>query len=166
MLYPSSIVQFLPDVVRCTQVLKLNLPIAKLFPFDESITLAELQTKTSLDPINLARCLRTCIGNGIFREPSPGVIAHTAASRALVEDEALEAWIGFNGEEIFPAAAHVIHALEKYPEANLMTRSGFTFANNTIDTEPLFATLGRDQFRAKRMGLAMAGHTDGEGYEA
>ena len=48
-------------------------------------TLAELQTKTPLDPVNLARVLRLAMTNHIFSEPSPGLIAHTAASRLLAE---------------------------------------------------------------------------------
>ena len=79
---------------------------AKLVPNDSTITLTELQAKTSLDPINLARVLRMAMTNGIFREPSHGVIAHTAASRALAEDEDMQAWVGFCGEDILPAAGH------------------------------------------------------------
>ena len=138
---------------------------AKLFAPNESITLAELQTKTSLDPVNLARCLRTCISNGIFLEPSPGIIAHTAASRLLAEDEELQAWVGFNCEDIGPAAAHVLDALKHHPEANHLARSGFCYANGTVDVEPMFVTLGRDANRAKRMSRAMTSLSTGEGYE-
>ncbi|KAH8886740.1 S-adenosyl-L-methionine-dependent methyltransferase [Thozetella sp. PMI_491] len=139
--------------------------IANLFPYNETISLSELQARSSLDPVNLARCLHTCISNRIFCEPLPGIIAHTAASRALNEDEALRNWIAFNAEEMFPAAGHVLEAIEMYPEADLQTRTGFTFANGTADVEPMFVTLGRDAARARRMGRAMASLTGGEGYE-
>ena len=138
---------------------------AKLVPVDSTITLAELQTKTSLDPINLARVLRMAMTNGIFREPSPGVIAHTAASRVLAEDEDMQAWVGFNGEDILPAAGHVLQSLQAHPEATSLTRAGFQFAFNTVDKEPMFATFGKDPTRARRMGRAMASLTGGEGYE-
>jgi hypothetical protein len=139
--------------------------LAKLVPVDSTITLAQLQTKTSLDPINLARVLRMAMTNGIFREPTPGVIAHTAASRVLAEDEDLQAWVGFNGEDILPAAGHVLQSLQAHPEATSLTRSGFQFAFNTVDKEPMFATFGKDPTRARRMGRAMASLTGGEGYE-
>ncbi|KAK3939455.1 O-methyltransferase [Diplogelasinospora grovesii] len=139
--------------------------IAKLFPADATITLAELQTKTKLDAINLARLLRMAMTNGIFREPSPGVIAHTAASRLLAEDEALQAWIGFNCEDIFPAAAHVIDAIKTYPEATSLVQTGFCFAFGTVSKEPMFVTFGKDPERARRMGRAMVSLTGGEGYE-
>jgi hypothetical protein len=139
--------------------------VAKLVPVDSSITLAELQTKTTLDPINLARLLRLAMTNGIFCEPKPGVIAHTAASRVLAEDENMQAWVGFNGEDIFRASGHVVQALKTYPEATSLTRTGFQFAFDTVDKEPMFATFGKDPEWARRMGRAMASLTGGEGYE-
>ena len=103
--------------------------------------------------------------NGVFREPSPGVIAHTAASRVLAEDENMQAWVGFNGEDIFRAAGHVLQSLKADPEATSLTRAGFQFAFDTVDKEPMFATFGKDPERARRMGRAMASLTGGEGYE-
>ena len=150
--------------VLALQVLN-HFGIAKLFPADSTISLAELQSKTSLDPVNLARLLRLAMTNGIFREPSPGIIAHSAASKVLAEDGDLEAWIGFNLEDIFPASAHVLQSLKTHPEATSLVRSGFCFAFDTVDKEPMFATFGKDPLRAKRMGKAMVSLTGGEGYE-
>lgn len=103
--------------------------------------------------------------NYIFHEPSPGLIAHTAASRMLAEDGPLQAWVGFNSEDIFPAAAHSLQSLQTYPEGTELTRTGFNFAFNTVNQEPMFVTFGKDPARAKRMGGAMASLTGGEGYE-
>lgn len=101
----------------------------------------------------------------IFSEPSPGIIAHTAASRLLATDDELAAWVGFNSEDIFPAAGHVVPALRAHPEATSLTRAGFQHAFQTVDVEPMFATFGKDAVRARRMGRAMASLTGGEGYE-
>lgn len=139
--------------------------IAKLFPFNETITLEELTSRSKLDKVNLARLVRYAATNNVFREVSPGVIAHTAASRVLAEDEDMQAWVGFNTEDIFPASAHVLQALRTYPEAVHLTQTGFNFAFNTVDKEPMFVTFGKDPVRAKRMGRAMASLTGGEGYE-
>jgi hypothetical protein len=103
--------------------------------------------------------------NHIFAEPSPGVIAHTASSRLLAEDDDLRAWVGFNAEDIFPASAHVLQALQSDPAATSLVRAGFQFAFGTADQEPMFVTCGRDPERARRMGRAMASLTGGEGYE-
>lgn len=103
--------------------------------------------------------------NNIFCEPSPGLVAHTAASRLLVEDNVLQDWVGFNSEDIFPAAANVLTSLKTHPEATSLTRTGFNFAFDTVDKEPMFVTFGKDPARAKRMGGAMASLTGGEGYQ-
>ena len=103
--------------------------------------------------------------NNIFQEPSPGVIAHTPTSRLLGQDDSLRSWLGFNLEDIFPASAHVLEALKKHPEATSITRTGFNFANGTVDKEPMFVTFAKDPQRAKRMALAMTSLSGGEGYE-
>lgn len=139
--------------------------LAKLVPLEKPISLEELQSLTPLDPVNLARTLRIAMTNHIFCEPSPGVIAHTAASRLLATDAELAAWVGFNAEDIYPASAHSLQALRQFPEATSLTRSGFQFAFDTVDKEPMFVTFGKDEDRAKRMGRAMASLTGGEGYE-
>ncbi|KAK3298491.1 O-methyltransferase-domain-containing protein [Chaetomium fimeti] len=151
------------DVLALTVINHYGL--AKLVPVDSTITLDELQGKTTLDRINLARVLRLAMTNGIFREPSPGVIAHTAASRVLAEDEDMQAWVGFNGEDIFRASGHVLQSLRADPEATSLTRAGFQYAFDTVDKEPMFVTFGKDPVRARRMGRAMASLTGGEGYE-
>ncbi|KAM0439781.1 hypothetical protein ACHAPT_000876 [Fusarium lateritium] len=139
--------------------------IPNLVPLDRPISLAELGSKTTLDPINLARNLRHAMTNTIFQEPTPGFIAHTAASKMLLKDPTLRAWVGLNGEELFPAGAHALQALRAHPEATSLTRTGFNFAFDTVDKEPMFATFGKNPMRAKRMGQAMASLTGGEGYE-
>ncbi|KAI3398080.1 hypothetical protein diail_9833 [Diaporthe ilicicola] len=142
-----------------------NYGIAKLVPLEKPISLAELQSLTPLDPVNLARTIRIAMTNRIFCEPSPGMIAHTAASRLLATDAELAAWVGFNAEDIYPASAHSLQALRQFPEATSLSRSGFQFAFDTVDKEPMFVTFGKDEARAKRMGRAMASLTGGEGYE-
>lgn len=143
-----------------------NFPPAKLVPLDRPILLTDLEKLTPLDPVNLARTLRTAMtAHHIFAEPQPGVITHTAASRLLATDAELAAWVGFNSEDIFPAAAHAVPALHAHPEATSLVRAGFQHAFGTVDTEPMFTTFGRDAARARRMGRAMASLTGGEGYE-
>jgi hypothetical protein len=139
--------------------------LATLVPVGGTITLEELASKTSLDAVNVARVIRLAATNRIFREPSPGVFAHTAASRVLAENESLQIWTEWYTEEIFPASAHVLEALRRYPEAAYPTRTGFNFAFDTVDKEPMFVTFGKNPTRAKRMGQAMASLSTGEGFE-
>lgn len=139
--------------------------IANLVPLDSEISLGELQEQTALDSVNLARILRHAMTMHIFQEPSPGNFSHTASSKLLLEDAALQDWVGFNSEDIFPAAANVLKALKADPEATSLTKTGFNHAFGTVDQEPMFVTFGKDPRRARRMGGAMASLTGGEGYE-
>ncbi|PHH71413.1 hypothetical protein CDD80_5296 [Ophiocordyceps camponoti-rufipedis] len=139
--------------------------IAQLVPLETPITLSQLERKTSLDATNLARVLRHAMTKNIFREDSPGLISHTPASRLLAQDELMKDWIGFNAEECFPAAAHVLEALRSHPEATSLTETGFNYAFGTVGMESMYATLARDPERARRMGHAMASFCSTEGYE-
>ena len=103
--------------------------------------------------------------NRIFREPTPGTIAHTASSRVLATSTSMDNWIGFCVDDMWPAASHTVGALELHPSASEPTQTGFALANGTTDIEPMFATFGKSPLRAKRMGGAMASLTGGEGYE-
>lgn len=63
------------------------------------------------------------------------------------------------------AASRVVDAIKLNPSASEPAQTGFCFANNTTDIEPMFATFGKSPERAKRMGGAMNSLTGGEGYE-
>ena len=43
------------------------------------------------------------------------MIAHTAASRLLREDERVNAWVASTCEDMWPAATRVVDALERWP---------------------------------------------------
>lgn len=53
----------------------------------------------------------------------------------------------------------------RFPGSQEKTQAGFQVAFDTVDKEPMFATLGKDPVRGKRFGGAMASLTGGEGYE-
>jgi hypothetical protein len=81
----------------------------------------------------------------------------------LKEDELMQEWIGVCNTEFFLAAAKTVDAMVKYPGSQEPTEAGFSLAHGP--GLPLFAILGQDPARAKRMGMAMASLTEGEGYE-
>ncbi|KAL7621325.1 hypothetical protein AAE478_008646 [Parahypoxylon ruwenzoriense] len=167
MVGPRESVRWMAWDFMGTQSLQLinHYGIAELVPIEGTITLSQLQAKTPLDPINLTRVLRYAMTNHLFQEPKPGVIAHTAASRLLAEDPSLQAWVGFNTEDVYPGSAHVLDALRRFPEGTSLQRTGFNVAFDTVDREPMFVTFGREPERARRMGAAMRSLTGGEGYE-
>lgn len=67
-------------------------------PIDSSVTLEDLSTATCVPLGYLTRIVRYGIANGIFVEPEPGVIAHSAASAALHENQHLSNIVHFGTE--------------------------------------------------------------------
>ncbi|TVY52463.1 O-methyltransferase gsfB, partial [Lachnellula cervina] len=126
--------------------------IAKSFPVNETASYAQIAEKVGLDEGNVRRFIRHAMTNRIFWEVDSDTVAHTAASRVLAEDVAMDDWVGFCVEDMWPAASQTIHALTTNPSASEPTQTGFCAANNTTDIEPMFATLGASPSRAKRFG--------------
>jgi hypothetical protein len=75
---------------------------AKSFPIDQTATYAEIAKAVHLDEVNVRRFVRHAMTNRIFKEVSPGVVAHTAASRVLAEDRPMQDWVGFCVEDMWP----------------------------------------------------------------
>lgn len=101
--------------------------------------------------------------NRVFCEPHAGRVAHTAASRILLDDPAMADWVGICASEFFQAAANTVEAQRKFPNSHEPSEAGF--AEYHSPGKPLFATLGADPVRAKRFGGGMVSLTGGEGYE-
>jgi hypothetical protein len=89
----------------------------------------------------------------IFREPSPGVVAHTASSKALAEIPILRQFVGFLSDEMWPSAARCVDAMQKWPGSEEPNEAGFSLANNT--DIPMFDAIGRDPIRVLQMADAM-----------
>ena len=86
-------------------------------PIDDEVSFASLAADVGIEHGALARVLRLGIAYRIFREPRPGVIAHSAASRQIAEDPLIASWVSANVDEMWPAAEKVVDALIKWPEA-------------------------------------------------
>jgi hypothetical protein len=77
---------------------------AKSFPVNETATYAQIAEKVGLDEVNVRRFLRHAMTNRIFREIDPNTVAHTAASRVLAEDIAMDDWVGFCVDDMWPVS--------------------------------------------------------------
>ncbi|GME33715.1 putative o-methyltransferase family 2 protein [Neofusicoccum parvum] len=137
--------------------------LAQAVPADGDISLDALARAAGVDVVNVKRIVRHAITNRIFCEPRPGHVAHTAASRVLVDDPTMNDWVGLCSSDFFPAAARTVDAMEKWPGSQEPTQCGFSAAWG-IEV-PMFVEIGRDPARAKRFGRAMQSLTGGEGYE-
>lgn len=75
------------DLVDIQGITRLGL--TKRIPIGGEATLEQLATHASIGETHMHRILRLAIAQLIFQEIRPGVVAHTAASRLLAEDEEL-----------------------------------------------------------------------------
>lgn len=116
-----------------------------------------------LDSNVLKRVVQHAIANGIFCEPEPGYIRHTAMSRMLNQDpEAMDA-VGFLLNDCRPATEQVVHALTKYPSLNKPNETGFNLANNSEDL--FYVELAKKPERARTFGGGMRWMTRGPVYD-
>lgn len=76
--------------------------IAFAVPVGGTATFKEISEKVGLDEVNVARFLRHAMTNCIFKEVEPGVVAHTPKSRVLAENKAMDDWVGFCVDDIWP----------------------------------------------------------------
>lgn len=80
---------------------------AHSFPVGETATFAQIAEKSGRDEVEVRRFLRWAMTYRVFTEPEPGVVAHTAASKALAQRPLFHQWVGMWLEELGPALASV-----------------------------------------------------------
>lgn len=81
--------------------------IASMVPVDGESSFAEIAGRIDgLSERMVCRLLRHAMALHVFREPTRGMVAHTKASRALV-DPTMNAWLRNGTHEMWPAAVKV-----------------------------------------------------------
>jgi len=83
-------------------------------------------------------------------------------SRLLVEDAELQAWVGFFSEDLWLPIAHTVDAMDKWPDSQEPTETGFQIANNTSDS--FFQIFAKKPETLKRYGTAMQANAKSEGF--
>ena len=104
--------------------------IATHVPLDRTTTFEELSKATGLGQKDLSRFLRVAISRHVFCEPTKGTIAHTAASKLLINNPMVEAWIQNIAQEFWPAFTRTVEATERWP--------GSEEPNETVSITPSF----------------------------
>ena len=90
----------------------------------------------------------------VFIETSPGIVAHTAASRALAEVPLANQMLNFTVGELMPAFSRMVDAMEKWPGSEEPNETGFNIANQTKCI--WYEEIGKHPTRAKRTADAMS----------
>ncbi|KAF3763274.1 S-adenosyl-L-methionine-dependent methyltransferase [Cryphonectria parasitica EP155] len=109
--------------------------IASMIPTAGRMSFANIAKQTGSSEDMIRRLLRHAMTMRVFREPEPGMVSHTAASR-IFSDPLMNDWLRIGTEELWPAAV-----------------KGFSLANNT--TESIYDVLGSDPERAIRFANSM-----------
>src|SRR4051812_17270441 len=91
--------------------------MAKAVPLDGEASFAQIAQATGVDEDRVERLIRHAMTNHIFTEPRTGYVAHTAASRLLVQNQGLQDFVGTNTEEVWPASVSLITAMERFPDS-------------------------------------------------
>ncbi|KAI0533798.1 sterigmatocystin 8-O-methyltransferase [Xylaria digitata] len=121
--------------------------IASMIPENGYATYEDIARQTCFSEPVLRRMLQGAMAMRIFREPEPGMVAHTKASRLLV-DEQINDWLGAHAEEGWSCAVKAIDALEKWPKSQEPNESAFALANHT--TSGFYDVFNSTPERARR----------------
>ncbi|KAH8895954.1 O-methyltransferase [Thozetella sp. PMI_491] len=136
--------------------------LAKTFPVEGEASFADIAAATGvLSEASTRQLVRHAITKNIFREPRPGVVAHSSISRLLAEDAIIHGWAGAAFDELWQAATHTCSALAKYPGSEEPNETGFSVANQT--DKPMYEFFSTVPERAQRFSNAMTAFSEGKG---
>ncbi|KAF7937469.1 uncharacterized protein EAE98_001783 [Botrytis deweyae] len=137
--------------------------IAKSIPIHEEVSYADIAKRCGVNELDVRRILRHAMTLRLFKEPKRGVVAHTAASRMIAEDQQMADWVATTSDELWKAATQTVNAMVKHPGSQEPNETGFALANGT--DKSVFEVLSQNPPRAKRFGSAMKAWTEGTGYD-
>ncbi|KAI1389995.1 S-adenosyl-L-methionine-dependent methyltransferase [Hypoxylon trugodes] len=140
-----------------------HLSIAHGFPVGSETTFLEIAARAGIREVRAKQIVRHAIARGIFCEPRPGVVAHSAASRILVEDRGVSDYVGANTEELWRAATCSVFALGRFPGSEEPNETGFALSNRT--DKSFYEFFSEHPGRARRFANAMSAFTGRTGYE-
>ncbi|PQE06070.1 s-adenosyl-l-methionine-dependent methyltransferase protein [Rutstroemia sp. NJR-2017a BBW] len=137
--------------------------IANTFPATETSTFNAIAQATSLPESDIRRIVRHAMTYHVFREPTPGIVAHTALSKALIDIPPLRSLVGFLAQELWASSTKMVDAMVKWPGSEEPNQAGFNLAHNT--ELPMFDFIKGDSLRAQQMAAAMALMHSDPGYD-
>lgn len=131
---------------------------------DLTAAVCALNDDVSIPVLNLRRIVRHAITDRVFAEPKKNHVAHTRASRLLLEDEPLKNWVGFMCNDILKPVGNVVDAMRKWPGSEEPNETGVNLAYG--HSSAFYDWLQENEPVRKRYNLAMQAHGGGEGYSA
>lgn len=144
------------DIVALRAIYSLRLP--HHVPLEGSISYEEVAKSAKVNELVLRRFFRYAITINYFREPEANRVAHSAASRHLVEVPGAFDALGMKVEELVPASQKAIEGLQRWPQAEEPTETGYNIAHGT--ELPFYRALAQQPERARRFGAGMRYFTE------
>ncbi|KAI3322493.1 putative O-methyltransferase [Xylariaceae sp. AK1471] len=137
--------------------------LAQLVPIGGVVTFAELAAASGLNETHVRKLLRHAMTQRVFCEPRPGVVAHTASSRVLVEDSGLFSCVRLGTDDLWRAACYTGDAMAQFPGSEEPNETGFALANST--DKSLFGFFSGHPERLKHFAEAMRFFAERPGME-
>ncbi|KAI1380114.1 hypothetical protein F4677DRAFT_405889 [Hypoxylon crocopeplum] len=137
--------------------------LAEAVPIGGEITFADLAANAGLHEVHLRKILRLAIAQHIFTEPRPGVVAHSAVSRLIAENNVLADWLRYSTDDLWHAAYHVSDAMTQYPGSEEPGETAFALSNKT--NKDMFRFFAENPKRSLRFAAAMRFFTQRPGLE-
>lgn len=166
---PRALLMCISSNFRVDSNLLYRQKLASKIPLDDpdGVAYAELSSQIGINQDALTRVLRALILHRVFAEPTPGRIAHSAASRLLATDSLMDDWLGTGIEDVRAATLHLASALEKFPASDEPTETGIGLASQEHDSQPLesfYGLLAKAPERARRFAATMSLFQKGDSF--
>ncbi|KAL8788742.1 MAG: hypothetical protein Q9195_007149 [Heterodermia aff. obscurata] len=128
--------------------------LADRVPAQGLTSFEHISREAGLDVNDVRRFLRVAIARHVFIEPEVGSIGHTAASRLLVDNPMLEAWVMNIAEEFWPSLSRMVDATAEWPGSQEPNETGYSLSHNT-DENP-FDIIRREPRKHQQFVNAMS----------
>ncbi|KAL3292558.1 o-methyltransferase [Colletotrichum asianum] len=131
----------------------LDFNFFNIVPAEGKISLEELAERAGVDLDRTTRIVRLLATESIFREPTPGYVAHNPSSYLLHKDEEIRATLHYTLDEMFKAATATADNVKVSPKSYDSAVTPFTTRHGL----PIFNFYEKDTQRSIRFAKAMAG---------
>ncbi|KAM3423100.1 hypothetical protein BST61_g559 [Cercospora zeina] len=136
--------------------------IPGMVPLDDTVSYETLSEKTSIRVGALRQILRAAISFGMFEEPQPGCVAHSAVTKRWAESSGMHDWMEMI-ELVIAGVTDIVPALRKDRELGSTSTSSLMIALGTGDPS-FYQYLNRNPEKAKLFSRVMSAFQSGDGY--
>jgi hypothetical protein len=137
-------------------------PLTEKISYEEVTKACQKLSGTYVPLWNMRRLIRHAITNRFFCEPELGYVAHNRASRLLLEDQTINAWVGLFTNDMWPGFANTVTAMNKWPGSEEPNHTGINVAYG--HNLKWFDHTSRNPHVAGRYSKSMEAHGGGTGF--